>query len=86
MFSPPLAVLTGVDLPVSTDSPCPFQQSRFGCFIWFVRRRLRWVCLPNGYRFSGSYTTTTRRFGSVPVELVLTPGWSCKATWITWRS
>lgn len=33
-----------------------------------------------------SYETTTRRFGSVPMENVVTLGVSWSAVWMTWRS
>ena len=38
------------------------------------------------YTFVRSYETTTRRFGSVPMENVVTPGVSWSAVWMTWRS
>ena len=33
-----------------------------------------------------TYSMTTRRFGSVPVEWVVMLSMSCREAWITWRS
>ena len=33
-----------------------------------------------------TYSMTTRRLGSVPVEWVVMLSISCRAAWITWRS
>ena len=38
------------------------------------------------HSYQRTYSMTTRRLGSVPVEWVVMLSMSCRAAWMTWRS
>ena len=76
---PPPAALAS--LPNSTTSA-------YGSIVSPIRANVKQKRRPSGRRFGFylTYSITTRRLGSVPVEWVVTLSISCRAEWIRWRS
>ena len=71
-------------VPVRVRLPAPIKKaSPKGLAFLFLKKEASVVDASFGYL---TYSMTTRRLGSTPVEWVVMFSMSCRAAWITWRS